>query len=327
MPLTIPPKLRQLPLQAALGLLLTGLLPGCSSLQPVSYHADALDPAMLGDATGNADANPPAAPPQEKLWPELKLNPDLVKWFVPSNDRVWSPDQAVMPKAEFLGNNVTVRNVRNITYRTVDDYDVHYDDRTYRLDKLTSVDFIVVPFPDMPGIAHTMLSFGFQDRDYLALSVEIRKEKGEKYDAASGFFNQYELMYVLADERDVIQKNANYWLCDVLLYRAKATPEQCRKLFIDVLMRANTLAEKPEFYNTLTNNCTTNIRDHINRCFPDRVPYDYRVLLPGYSDKLAYDLDLLKTDHSFEQARLLARVNYQAFLYRDDPDFSVKIRR
>ena len=94
-----------------------------------------------------------------------------------------------------------------------------------------------------------------------------------------------------------------------------------------MIERANQLAEKPEFYNLITNNCTTNVARHINRISPNRVPYHWRVMLPGHSDRLAYDLGLLATDESFERTKLLARVNREAYIYRDDPDFSARIRR
>jgi len=272
-------------------------------------------------------ANIVPVPLEQVVLPSPRINPDLVKPLKPSNDRDWLPDQAVLARAEFQGNLATVYNIRNCTYRTVDDYDVAHYDKTFALDTLTSVDFIVVPFLDTPGIAHTMLSFGFEDRDYLAVSVEIRKEQGEKYSPVKGFLRQYELIYVVADERDVIQLNAIHHLADVYVHRARATPSQVRELFVDVMQRVNKLADEPEFYDTLTNNCTTNIRDHVNRLNPDRVPYDYRVLLPGYSDKLAYELGLLETDVSFEQTRLRNRVNYRAYAHRDDPDFSLMIRR
>jgi len=261
------------------------------------------------------------------MFPSLKLNDDLFKWLRPSNDRDWTPGMEVMPKADFSGERVTVRNVRSCRYRTYDDFDVYYHDKSFDLGKLTTVDLIVVPFNDMPGIAHTMLSFGFDDRDYVAVSVEIRREKGEKYNVLKGFFRQYELMYVVADEQDVITKNANKSPSEVYLYRSTATPEQARELFVDVMKRVDKLVDQPEFYNTVSNNCTTNIRSHINHLKPDRVPYDYRVLLPGYADRLAYDLDLIEHNGTFEQTKERARINYQAYLYRDDPDFSRKIRR
>ena len=121
-----------------------------------------------------------------------------------------------------------------------------------------------------------------------------------------GFFQQYGLMYVVASERDVIQRRVNCDLSDVFLYRSTATPEQARKLFLDVMRRVNKLAREPEFYDTLTNNCTTNIRNHINHLKPDEIPYDYRVLLPGYSDRLAYDLGLIERHGSYEETRLRA---------------------
>ncbi len=299
--------IRGKPRRAAFGILLPAVVAACvgcsaiseSGIKPVSYRSS---PAVWNDRP-------------------------FLKTLVPSNDRDWATDQAVLPTAEFNGRQVTVRNIRNIRYRTIDDFDVHYYDRTFDLDRITSVDFIVVPFNDTPGIAHTMLSFGFDHRDYIGLSVEIRKERGEKYSPIKGFFRQYELMYVLADERDLILKNCLQWRANVYIYRTKAGPDQARKLFVDVLNRVNELAAEPEFYDTLTNNCTTNIRNHINRCFPDRVPYDYRVLLPGYSAELAYDLGLLDTELSFAETQRRARVNYAAYLYRDEPDFSVKIRQ
>jgi hypothetical protein len=192
---------------------------------------------------------------------------------------------------------------------------------------LESVDFIMVPFKESTLLGHTMLSFGFAGDEHLAVSVEIRKEAGESFGALKGFFNQYEIMYVVGDERDLIGLRTNYRLDDVYVYPTQATPQKARELFVDVMTRVNKLADSPEFYNTLTNNCTTNIRNHINRLTPDRVPYDYRVLLPGCSDQLAYELGLLKTDGSFAETRRRSRTNYLAFLYRDRPDFSAKIRR
>ena len=266
------------------------------------------------------------APPVPGL-PSPQINPDLVKTARPSNDREWTPNQAVLPYVDLRGDKITIHNIRNSTYRTATDYDVAHYDKKFDLSKLTSVDFGVVPFNDIPGVAHTMLSFGFSGEDYVGVSVEIRKEKGEAYDPVKGFFRQYEIMYVVGDERDLIQRNTIHYLCDVYVYRTKATPEQARTLFLDVMQRVNKLHREPEFYHTLANNCTTNIRNHVNRLLPNRVPYDYRVLLPAYSDQLAYEPGLLATDTSFERTRERARVSYQAYLYRDDPDFSTKIRK
>lgn len=261
------------------------------------------------------------------MLPSLKLNGDLLKSVQPSNDREWTPEQAVLASADFHGKKVTVHNIRNCRWRTLDDFTLEHYDKTFDLRKLRSVDFIVVPFNESPSLGHTMLSFGFDGDEYLAVSVEIRKERGEAFNPINGFLQQYEIIYVVADERDVIQRRVNCDLSDVYLYRSTATPEQAQKLFVDVMKRVNKLTKEPEFYDTLTNNCTTNIRNHINHLGVLAVPYDYRVLLPGYSDRLAYDLGLIRHRGSYEETRLQAKVNYQAYLHRDDPEFSKKIRR
>lgn len=249
------------------------------------------------------------------------------KAIVATNNRNWAPDQARLPIGEVRGDQITIYNVRNCRYATADDYVVQYYDKDIRLSDIETVDFIVVPFKDTPSVAHTMLSFGMKDGEYLVSSVEIRKEATEEYSAWKGFFNQYELMYVIGDERDVINLSSNYYKSDVYLYRTVAKPEQAQALFLDVVKRANELAAKPEFYNTLTNNCTTNIVSHVNKIAPKSVPYDMRILLPGYSDEYAYSLGLLDTTVPFEQLRSESRINQLAERYRDDENFSEYIRR
>jgi hypothetical protein len=284
---------------------------------------------LLAGCRAIPEAAPTATPamPEEAMLPSLKLDDDLLKSVKPSNRRDWTPEQAKLALAEIDGNLVTVRNIRDCRWRTVDDFTVSYYDKTFDLDQLCSVDFIVVPFNETPSLGHTMLSFGFEDGEHLAVSVEIRKERGQAFNSIAGFFRQYEIIYVVADERDVIQKRVICDLSDVYLYRSTATPEQAKELFVDVMHRVDKLAKSPEFYDTLTNNCTTNIRNHVNHLKAGRVPYDYRVLLPGYSDELAYDLGLIEHHGSYAETRLRARVNYQAYLHRDDPVFSQAIRR
>jgi len=203
---------------------------------------------------------------------------------------------------------------------------VDYYDQTYDLSQLKSVDFVMIPFNDARYLAHTMLSFGFENGDYVGVSVEVRLEKGESYDAAIGLFNQFELIYVVADERDLIRVRTEYRDVDVLIYPTKATPEQGRKLFADIMKRVNKLKDEPEYYDTLSNNCTTNIVQHINTLTPDAIPHDFRVLLPGYADNLAYDLGLIDNSVPFAEARRRARVNDLALRYRDDLHFSQRIR-
>lgn len=249
------------------------------------------------------------------------------KTIVATNNRNWAPDQAKLTVGEVNGDQIKIHNVRNCRYATADEYVVQYYDKDIRLSDIQTVDFVVVPFKDTPSVAHTMLSFGMSDGQYLVSSVEIRKEANEEYSAWKGFFNQYELMYVIGDERDVINLSSNYYKSDVYLYRTVAKPEQAQALFLDVVKRANKLAADPEFYNTITNNCTTNIVSHVNKIAPKSVPYDMRVLLPGYSDEYAYSLGLLDDSVPFEELRSESKINQLAERYRDDENFSQHIRR
>ncbi len=254
----------------------------------------------------------------------------LLLWYVsirPSNDRVWAADQRVLSVAEFAGDSVTVRNVRNNRYRSTTDYDLAYEDRTYDLSALESLWYIVEPFSDWEGAAHTFLSFGFSDGQYVSVSIEIRKEEGEEFSAWKGLLRQYEIMYVVADERDVIALRANHRKDDVYLYPVRASAEQMRSLFISMLERANALSAQPEFYNTLTNTCTTGIVRHLNELVEEDISlWDRRVLAPGYSDTLAFDLGLIDTDLPVEEIRRRFRINDRAESAEEDPLFSELIR-
>lgn len=244
----------------------------------------------------------------------------------PSNDRDWVPEQQILPYAEFEGDKLTIHNVRNCEFFSYRDCLVEHYDRTYDLSQIESVDFIQVPFNENRAIAHTFLSFGFADGEQVGVSIEVRLEKGESYSPALGLFNQFEIMYVVADERDLIPVRTEYRKCDVYLYRTRATPAQAREVLVAMLERANQLREKPEYYDTLTNNCTTNIVRHINHLVPGGIDYDYRVLLPGYSDELAYDLGLLDTTVPFAELKRQARINDLVHRYKEADQFSARIR-
>ena len=245
----------------------------------------------------------------------------------PSLNRLWRPDLAVLPSAEFNANQISIRNVRNCRYRTEENYDVRHYDLDFNLNDVQSIDFVIVPFTNNPLLAHTMLSFGLRDGRHFIISVEARLEQGEAYSVSGGSDNEYELMYLVGDERDLIPLRTDVRNVDVYLYHGRATPDQVQNLLMDMLARVNKLAREPEFYDTLTNNCTSNIVQHINKLRPGSIPYDLRVLLPGHSDELAYQLGLLDIEGSFEVAKLTSRINTAVQLYRDDPDFSNKIRR
>lgn len=246
---------------------------------------------------------------------------------LPSHARNWEPEQAELPYATFRGHKVKIYNIRNNRYVSANNFSVRHENKTFDLEDLDTVEFIVVPFKETPALGHTMLSFGFRGEKYLAVSVEVRKEKGETYHPIRGLFGQYELMYVVGDERDLIGLRAVHREDDVYLYRARATPEQARALFIDVFKRVNAIHEQPEFYHTLTNNCTSNLAGHVNRLAAGRIPYDKRLLLTGQADRLAYDLRLLDTELPFEEARRQANISHLAREHADSRRFSQRIRR
>ena len=252
----------------------------------------------------------------------------LILWFIsirPSNERNWSGDQTVLSYSEVEGSEVKVYNIRNFTCRNTTDYDKDYYNKTFRLNNLTSIWFMVEPFSGNLGAAHTFLSFGFGD-EYVAISVEIRKEKGEKFSPSKGLLKNYELMYVIGDERDLIKLRSNYRKDTVYLYKINTTAERMQLVFLDMLARANDIKEKPEFYNTIFNTCTTNIVKHVNKIAPGRVPKSYKILMPAYSDELAYELGLIVTNKSFEETREHYKINDAALRYANDSLFSVKIR-
>jgi len=176
-----------------------------------------------------------------------------------------------------------------------------------------------------PAIAHVFLSFGFGE-DHVAVSVEARKERGEGYSSVQGFFKRYELIYVVGDERDLIGSRAVYGGYDVYVYPISTTRERMRRMFVEMLERSNALATRPEFYNTLTNNCTSNVVDHVNHIVPSAVPHGIKTILPGYADEVAYSLGLIDNSISLDEARKRFRVNDRARQFVTAPDFSRRIR-
>lgn len=250
-------------------------------------------------------------------------------WYMsiaPSNNRDWSPDQAVLPYAEIKGDMVTVYNIRNFTYTSTSQYVPAYYDKTFDVKTLQTVDYIVEPFEGI-GAAHTFLSFGFENGSFVALSAEIRKEKGEMFTAWKGLLKRYELMYVIADERDVVKLRTNYRKDPVYIYPVKTTPEKMKALFVDMLEGANNLKENPEFYNTITNNCARVIAKHTNKITPGRVPWwNISLIFPKHSDIFASELGLIEAPEGIEKAREKHKVNDLAEKYADSPDFSQKIR-
>ena len=244
-----------------------------------------------------------------------------------TNDRIWQAETAKLPYATIEGDIVTMHNIRNFSYRTETDFTPDYYTKAYDLSKLDHIDWFAVYWMG-PAIAHTIVSFGFGDGEYLAVSIEARKEEGEGYSTIKGFFRQYEQIHIVADERDIIRLRTNYRQDppeDVYRYRMKASPETARKFFLQYVKTINEEKDRPSFYNTLTANCTNVIWKHAS-IFPDRVPFSWKLLASGYTSEYLYEMGRLDTSLPFGELTQQGHINPVAQALSDDTDFSQGIR-
>ncbi|MGF1639738.1 MAG: DUF4105 domain-containing protein [Rhodospirillales bacterium] len=251
----------------------------------------------------------------------------VLGWWLslePGNDREWQRDVARLPGAEIEGDTVTLHNVRNFVYRSETDYTERWETRTYDLSKLQGLDLFMI-YWGSPSIAHTILSWQFDDGPPLAISIETRKEVGESYSALRGFFRQYELYYVVADEADVAGLRTNYRNEDVYLYRLRTPPARARAILLDYLETINRLAREPTWYNALTQNCTTTIRLHASHAV-DGVPRDWRWLANGYLDELLHERGVVNRDLPFAALKSVSYINPRAQAVSPDADYSEAIR-
>ncbi|MGH9547053.1 MAG: DUF4105 domain-containing protein [Terriglobales bacterium] len=249
----------------------------------------------------------------------------VLAWWLtlkPSNDRVWQPDVAQPAWAEIDGDRVTIHNVRNCDYRTEGDYTPHWETRSYDLSQIRGMD-IFLTYWGSPWIAHPIVSFQFGDNDYIAMSIETRKEVGEQYSAVRGFFRYYELIYTVSDERDVVRLRTNFRKGEeTYLFHTRATPEHARATFLNYVNKINRIRNHPEWYNALTNNCTTNIAT-----LAGEPKWDWRVLLNGHADQMLYERgDLATGNLPFAQLKQQAHINAVARAADDAADFSRRIR-
>ena len=246
----------------------------------------------------------------------------------PSNEREWNKDQKVLSFSQISGDEIQIYNIRNISYRNTTDFDVSYYNKTINLEDLETLDYLIEELDGFPGFAHTLLTFGFKDKSYIAISVEIRKEVGESYHPVTGMLREFELMYVIADERDVINLRANYRNDTIYLYPIKISKESLDKLFLSMLEKTNQLTTQAEFYNTFTSTCTTNLAEAASETTNESFfKYHPQILLPGYSDNLLLKKGLIDTNLTqIEEVRKEFNINEKAREYQYSNDFSYGIR-
>jgi Domain of unknown function (DUF4105) len=254
----------------------------------------------------------------------------VLSWWLtikPTGDRAWQPDVARRARADIQGDDVTLHDVRNCDYRSETDYDPRWETRVVHLSKLTGVD-LAITYWGSPWIAHPIASFQFSDSLPVAISIEARKAAGQGYSVIAGLYRQYELIYIAADERDVIRLRTNYRQGeDVYLYRIAMSPEHARSLFLAYLDRLNRLHDRPEFYNQIVDNCTTNIRLANIEATQGKVPpWDWRVLLNGKGDELLYERGLINRSLPFATLKEQSLINKRAQAAGASADFSQLIR-
>ena len=251
----------------------------------------------------------------------------VVVWWAsisPSHDRPWRPEVAVMPRAVIDGDRVRLTGVRNFDYRSRNDFTVRYEEREVRLSHLTGLDFYVSYFSEGP-VAHTFLSFIFDDAPPLSISIETRPEVGEGFAPIASLFKQFELIYVVGDERDLVGVRTNHRREAVYLYRLNSSADDARRLLLIYLTRINELADRPEFYHLLTNSCTINIIRYANAA--GRVGrFDVRHLLNGLIDSYLYHSGRVDTTMPFDELRRRSQINEAAEAADGAPDFSERIR-
>ncbi|HZD28732.1 MAG TPA: DUF4105 domain-containing protein [Xanthobacteraceae bacterium] len=251
----------------------------------------------------------------------------VVVWWISipsSHDRPWRPEVAVMPRAIIDGDRVRITGVRNFDYRSRNDFTVRYEEREIRLSHLTALDFFVSYWSE-GLVGHTFLSFIFDNAPPLSISIETRPEVGEGFSPIASMFKQFELIYVVGDERDLVRVRTNYRKENVYLYRLNASAGDARRLLLIYLARINELADRPEFYHLLSNSCTINIVRYANAA--GRVGrFDLRHLLNGLIDSYLYHSGRLDTTLPFDELRRRSLINEAAQAADDAPDFSERIR-
>ncbi|MCE9519697.1 MAG: DUF4105 domain-containing protein [Verrucomicrobia bacterium] len=243
----------------------------------------------------------------------------------PTHQRNWATDVAVLPRVEIEGDRVIIHNVRNFDYREGAEPVVRYEDREVLLSHLKSLD-LFVSFSGKPGpMAHTFVSFVFDNVPPVCISIEARRRAGDSYRPVASMFKQFELIYIAGDERDIVRVRTNYRKENVCLYHLRVKPENVRALFLNYLERMNRIEREPEFYNLLSNNCTINIHKHLAET-RGPAPWDWAMLLNGWTARLAYERGAVDTTRLYEELEKISRINDRALAADRDPDFSERIR-
>ncbi|MCA9359161.1 DUF4105 domain-containing protein [Candidatus Kaiserbacteria bacterium] len=225
----------------------------------------------------------------------------LVIAFRPSHDRDWELGHESLPQITYsaTSSNFSIKNFRNFDWTGAKEAEIVYQDRSFDMADMTGIDVFISHFDDFEGLAHIFLSFNFAESDNVVVSLETRREVGESFSPLLGILRQYEIIYVIGSERDIVGLRTGFRNERVYLYPTKATPEQAQELFRRIFVEVNDVYDKPRMYNTLTHNCTNELTRPVEAMSSVNFPLTWKSVLPGYFDEILYDLELISTDGSF----------------------------
>ena len=243
----------------------------------------------------------------------------------PSHNRDWELGQEKLPQILLEGDEILVKNLRDFHWTGPFEAQPNYIDAKYFLDQMQTVDVVISHFDEFEGLAHIFLSFGFSDGRHISISLETRREVGEKFSPWLGILRQFEIIYVVGTDNDLLGVRTGPREERVYIYPTLASPQQVRDLFGKLAQDINAVYEEPIFYNTLTQNCTNRLTRRVEEISDVRFPLTYKSILPGYFDEVLYDMRIIRTRESFQQTKQGALVD-NAKTDFTDPDYPTKVR-
>jgi hypothetical protein len=250
----------------------------------------------------------------------------LVVAFRPSHERDWEIGQENLPKIEANEKEITIDNFRNFNWKEGGEVDKNYETRKFQLDQLEDIDIFISHFDDFEGMAHIFLSFGFSDGEQVVVSAETRREQDEDFSPVLGLARQFEFLYVVGSEKDIIGLRTDLRDERVYLYPSTVAPETAQKIFLEIAKDVNKIHEKPRMYNTLTRNCTNELTRKVEKVSDANFPLTWKTVLPGYFDEVLFEMNLLETDVSFKETKKRSLINNQS-VNRHDENFEESLRK
>ncbi|EDM27705.1 hypothetical protein LNTAR_20903 [Lentisphaera araneosa HTCC2155] len=258
------------------------------------------------------------------------INLFVILWFIfipASNERNWDAEVAKLPLIEQNGDLLSIKNFRNFKYAEGKEVEVKFDNRTFDLGQLEGTDLIISYWDNYRTISHTFLSFRFKDGQNIAISLEVRKQEGESYHPLKGIFKQYELIYVMGDERDLIPLRTKVRKEQTFLYPMNLNIEHSKLFLLDIIRAANSLHDSPQFYHSIGRNCTTGMVDHLNTIRDFKIPTSKKIILNGISDYYAYQLEGIPTDLPFDVLKRCCYISETSNALALDDNYSQNLRQ